>query len=1387
MFGGAYSLKKILSKQSRYNKLTRDQLLEKIDNLIKYKNEDYKVDSGLKRKADKGYVAYVYRNLKKHVKTKNNTLNEEKKGQMTSNMPFVRPVIQSMASVTQTPVDYPQNEPEEDPRITEMKRKIDEENLYNDKKKEFYEIFKLNYIRSGDIIKQSIVDVYNNQPEVTKINKKYFDKENIKNRVFFAADFVAKNKLNINDILSKFNEYNAMPSSINYPEEKKREYKTSSRTINEQSENDDNGEINEDELYNIYKSNFDQLSKYIKEAVIFENNKKSNKLPNTYFDRANMSSLKFISYFVAEKKLSVNNIMNKVNELNKDVPIEIKVPEKKEKEIKVPEKKEKKERKIKPKKEPKPKKEKKERKIRPSRKQNKVVEEIKVPETKETKKETKEQIIQYVPETKVQENNIYLTDEKSYSEFINNFGKIIDRSKRFEKVIKNAHAEGIADYINRNKKNNMTDLYPTPQNCLKKLINGYAIGNNILEPTAGIGSVLYYLLTNYKDRVKNITAVEFMPTYADFLKYHYKNVDIREGDFLTMNFIGHKYDTIICNPPFSLRGYKNDKNTKDNRFYYNFLFRCLELLAIADNTDTSIHLIFICPPLFEKDNLTDFNYKNLLHLSEPKKKEILKNSMFKVNDFDLYFNILFSQVYPSYGNLGDCKFETTGVKVNFYVFTKFRSYDMKYIKEKFTPEYIINSYTPYDENDDNEVQVVEEKKVKKPKKEKPKKDGEDILKQLEENDIEEIAKKYKKTEKKKKTKKEETKEDDINMVQLYKKNPYDTLKNVFDNTFVTKNNINNLLKIIKKLGKKYNLNDVDTIYQTLRSKIKNMSQSQFSEDRINSILIPLYKYIIENEIPIIDIVNDYGKNYNYKIFVNINKEYEKNYKSKVNINEEKTVNEMKDIEDEIDKYRKKERKTYKKRQKKYTKAQERIKEYEKKRDLYEKIKVPETKEREIKVQEKPSIQEWNNMTDKQQELLNIERNKTDKKKREEYKENMKKLNKQVLVPYKPKEGERTILDITDDIVKHYQTKKGSKSGLNIADLKKELISRLNENKILLLKDIIRDTNYVKGNKYYDVFSKNGKNFHVNTLLPRYEQQEASKGSENEKRSNNENVPNWKVLEILYNNFSLKNRRDVINTTNLLAQIPNGRYISEIITSENVGDLYPTPQECLTRFITNRDLDGKTILEPSAGMGSIIYNVLMRNLDDVKINAVEYDVNMSKFLKHQFPNVGITNADFLTTGTINNNYDLIICNPPFSHYYQNSKGKSTYDKSYFINFYFKCCDYLRNSQNPERHKILYFICPLNFFKEFWGKKYYSQLDKDGGYTSTQYFSPELDQIRNMTDERIKQIKEQSDLYNKYENFEEYYDNIQPDEAALLPYKCMFQTTGTKVYFYRFMFL
>ena len=170
----------------------------------------------------------------------------------------------------------------------------------------------------------------------------------------------------------------------------------------------------------------------------------------------------------------------------------------------------------------------------------------------------------------------YFTDRKNLIEFINNFGKLINRSKRFEKVIEAAKAEDIARYINRNKKNNISDLYPTPQYCLKEFIKKYHVGHNILEPTAGIGSILYYLLTERREKIyrgsdlykpMNITAVEFMTDNAEFLKYHFKHINVIQNDFLTMDFKGHDFDTIICNPPFT----KSDYDFK-NRPTINYKF-----------------------------------------------------------------------------------------------------------------------------------------------------------------------------------------------------------------------------------------------------------------------------------------------------------------------------------------------------------------------------------------------------------------------------------------------------------------------------------------------------------------------------------------------------------------------------------------------------------------------------------------------------------------------------------------------------------------------------------------------------------------------------------------------------------------------------------------------
>ncbi len=514
--GGAYSLRRTLANDSRYKKMTRADILTKIEKLNKFKSQEYSLESGLKTKADKGYLAHVYSQLKRHVRQRqginqnNNQNNAGQAGAMTSTMPTIQPVIQSVGSITQTATDYPRNEPDEDPdedpemielnrivderlyiarltkdpikrdlmveavqkvakkynvslliyenmmnflnpvsitnfinkynlpfteiknmidgdeseeiknmidedeseEIKEKKRKIDEENLYKDTQKEFIEIFKLKYNQLGDIIKQSIVDVYNNKSGVPKINKKYFDKENIKNRVSFAAEFVAKNKLNIGDIISKFTEYNTLSQQTKYPLEETKNKGIKARVADD--ENTDEGK--DDELYNIFKSNYNQLSKYIKEAVILENNKNENKVPLTYFDRPNIGDpLKFISSFVSAKKLNIDNIINTVNK-NSNIIIEkknIDIP-KQESEIKESEIKERRVRRTtqgpKPKKE---KKERKERKARPSRKSpiEKKEPEIKEPEIKEPEIKEPEIKIQKSPKEEIKPDmSIHMSD-----------------------------------------------------------------------------------------------------------------------------------------------------------------------------------------------------------------------------------------------------------------------------------------------------------------------------------------------------------------------------------------------------------------------------------------------------------------------------------------------------------------------------------------------------------------------------------------------------------------------------------------------------------------------------------------------------------------------------------------------------------------------------------------------------------------------------------------------------------------------------------------------------------------------------------------------------------------------------------------------------------------
>ena len=158
------------------------------------------------------------------------------------------------------------------------------------------------------------------------------------------------------------------------------------------------------------------------------------------------------------------------------------------------------------------------------------------------------------------------------------------------------------------------DFYPTPLKCLTKSIPVVKRASKVLEPTAGLGAITYFL-SKYTDP-KNITAIELDDTMGQLLKEIQPDLNVKTGNFLNMPVSSFKdIDCIYCNPPF---GFGTNK-----RFYYDFLFRCLAIL----NKNGGGEMIFICPELVEKENKNTFSMENILQnrkLSNPTYAKIMK-------------------------------------------------------------------------------------------------------------------------------------------------------------------------------------------------------------------------------------------------------------------------------------------------------------------------------------------------------------------------------------------------------------------------------------------------------------------------------------------------------------------------------------------------------------------------------------------------------------------------------------------------------------------------------------------------------------------------------------------------------------------------------------------
>jgi len=110
---------------------------------------------------------------------------------------------------------------------------------------------------------------------------------------------------------------------------------------------------------------------------------------------------------------------------------------------------------------------------------------------------------------------------------------------------------------------------------------------------------------------------------------------------------------------------------------------------------------------------------------------------------------------------------------------------------------------------------------------------------------------------------------------------------------------------------------------------------------------------------------------------------------------------------------------------------------------------------------------------------------------------------------------------------------------------------------------------------------------------------------------------------------------------LLAEVLN----TGIMPLDNPLDFYRTPAEVVERMVEIvGDVSGKVVLEPSAGDGAIVEQVVSKYPSAI-IHAVEVDEKRADKLRQKFSGVNVIQADFMEhTPAVP---DVVLMNPPFT--------------------------------------------------------------------------------------------------------------------------------------------
>ena len=113
---------------------------------------------------------------------------------------------------------------------------------------------------------------------------------------------------------------------------------------------------------------------------------------------------------------------------------------------------------------------------------------------------------------------------------------------------------------------------------------------------------------------------------------------------------------------------------------------------------------------------------------------------------------------------------------------------------------------------------------------------------------------------------------------------------------------------------------------------------------------------------------------------------------------------------------------------------------------------------------------------------------------------------------------------------------------------------------------------------------------------------------------------------------------------------------KLLTIDRGTECHTTPDHVADLMVSYLEYEQATIntassnvLEPSAGTGQIVNALLNSGIMSGSINTIEKHYKLVEYMRNRFADnfVNINQGDFLTDyNEFNNEYDRVICNPPF---------------------------------------------------------------------------------------------------------------------------------------------